>query len=89
MQREKINMVICLWMEKTYTAKTPHRVILRSPLSRIHYYHNKRLQTNHYDELQTNHCEKWANLSDLGLIWYHLISQECIDPLWWINQLIS
>ena len=30
-------------MGKTNIAK-PHRVILRSPLSRIHYYHNKRLQ---------------------------------------------
>ena len=36
--------MICLWMGKTYTAKTPHLVILRLPLPRIHYYHNKRLQ---------------------------------------------
>ena len=44
MQR-KINLtqVICLRMEKTTEAK-PHRVNLRSPLSRIHYYQNKRLQ---------------------------------------------
>ena len=48
MQREKINTVICLWMEKTYTAKTPHRVILRSPLPRIHYYHNKWLQVKEF-----------------------------------------
>ena len=44
MQR-KINLtqVICLWMGKTIEAK-PHRVNLRSPLLRIHYYQNKRLQ---------------------------------------------
>ena len=36
-------MVICLWMGKTYMAKTPSGD-LRSPLQRIHYYHNKRLQ---------------------------------------------
>ena len=44
MQR-KINLtqVICLRIEKTTEAK-PNRVNLRSPLPRIHYYQNKRLQ---------------------------------------------
>ena len=44
MQR-KINLtqVICFRMGKTIEAK-PHRVNLRSPLPRIHYYQNKRLQ---------------------------------------------
>ena len=36
--------MICLRMRKTYTAKTPRQVILRSPLLRIHYYQNKWLQ---------------------------------------------
>ena len=36
-------MMICLQMEKTSETK-PHRVNLRSPLPRIHYYQNKRLQ---------------------------------------------
>ena len=36
--------MICLWIAKTNTAKKPHRVILRSPLPKFHYYHNKRLQ---------------------------------------------
>ena len=41
----KINdTMICLRMGKTNTTKTPHRVILRSPLPKFHYYHNKRLQ---------------------------------------------
>ena len=35
--------MICLRMGKTIEAK-PHRVILRSPLLRIYYYQNKRLQ---------------------------------------------
>ena len=41
----KINLtqVICLRMGKTTKAKS-HQVILRSPLPRIHYYQNKRLQ---------------------------------------------
>ena len=44
MQR-KLNLiwVICLRMGKTTEVK-PHRVNLRSPILRIHYYHNKRLQ---------------------------------------------
>ena len=39
----KVDTVICLRMGKTSKAK-PHQVILRSPLPRIHYYHNKWLQ---------------------------------------------
>ena len=39
----KLTQVICFRMGKTYTAK-PHRVILKLPFLRIHYYHNKRLQ---------------------------------------------
>ena len=41
----KLNLtrVICLRMGKTTEAK-PHQVILKSPLLRIHYYQNKRLQ---------------------------------------------
>ena len=40
----KINdMVICLQMGKILRQK-PHRVIFRSPLSKLHYYHSKRLQ---------------------------------------------
>ena len=41
----KLNLtrLICLQMGKTTKAK-PHRVNLRSPLPRIHYYRNKWLQ---------------------------------------------
>ena len=43
--QQKINLtqVICLRMEKTTEAKL-HRVNLRSPLPKIHYYQNKQLQ---------------------------------------------
>ena len=43
--QQKLNLtrVICLQMGKTTEAK-PHRVNLKSPLSRIHYYQNKQLQ---------------------------------------------
>ena len=39
----KMARVICLQKGKTTEAK-PHRMNLRSPLLRIHYYQNKRLQ---------------------------------------------
>ena len=41
----KLNLtrVICLRMEKTTEAK-PHRMNLRSPVPKIHYYQNKWLQ---------------------------------------------
>ena len=43
MQWKINNTVICLQMEKTQWQK-PYRVIFRSPLPKLHYYHNKRLQ---------------------------------------------
>ena len=43
MQQKINNTVICLRMGKTWRQK-PHRMIFRSPLPKLHYYHNKRLQ---------------------------------------------
>ena len=43
MQRKINNTVICLRMGKTLRQKL-HRVIFRSPLPKLHYYYNKRLQ---------------------------------------------
>ena len=47
MQRKINNMVICLQIGKTNMAKTL-LVILRSPLSKFYYYHNKRLQVKEF-----------------------------------------
>ena len=54
MQR-KINLtqVICLWMGKTTETK-PYWVNLKSPLLRIHYYQNKRLQVKGISVPNTN-----------------------------------
>ena len=49
----KFDRVICLRMGKTTEAK-PHRVNLRSPLPRIHYYQNKRLQVKGIPVPNTN-----------------------------------
>ena len=43
MQWKTNNTVICLRMGKTLRQK-PYRVIFKSPLPKLHYYHNKRLQ---------------------------------------------
>ena len=43
MQRKINDTVICLRMGKTQRQK-PHRGIFRSPLPKLHYYRNKRLQ---------------------------------------------
>ena len=42
--------MICLRTRKTSKAK-PHQMNLRSPLPRIHYYHNKRLQVKKFQYL--------------------------------------
>ena len=49
MQRKINKMVICLRMGKNLTTKTPPGDF-RSPLPKLHYYHNKRLQVkeSHY-----------------------------------------
>ena len=44
MQQKINNIVICLQMGKNLKRQKPHRMILRSPLPKLHYYHNKRLQ---------------------------------------------
>ena len=54
MQRNvNLTQVICLRIGKTTETK-PHRVNLRSPFSRIHYYQNKRLQVKRIPVPNTN-----------------------------------
>ena len=62
MQREiNLTRVICLQMGKTTIAK-PHRVNLRSPLPRIHYYKNKCLQLKGISMRNTNlHLNSYPN----------------------------
>ena len=57
----KINdMVICLRTGKNLTAK-PHRVIFRSPLLKLHYYHNKRLQVKESQVLTNLQLNPYPN----------------------------
>ena len=56
-------MVICLRIEKTSKAKL-HGVILRSTLSRIHYYQNKRLQIKESQYLIPTHSRTLTPISN-------------------------
>ena len=77
--------MICLWMGKTIEAKS-HRVNLRSPLPRIHYYENKRLQV------------KWITVPNINLqlnpypntlldLWCSdNLSFQCTAPSTWLTN---
>ena len=97
MQR-KINLtrVICLCIGKTIEAK-PHQVNLRSLLSRIHYYQNKRLQvkgipvpnTNLQLNLYSNtQLELWCseNLSFQYTAHSMWLTNQCTDPSTWLTH---
>ena len=85
MQWKINNMVICLWMGKNLTAKT-HRVIFKSPLPKLHYYHNKRLQARNPKYLTNLHLNPYPNTqsnlfcSDNSPFW-------CTAPKYVTNQL--
>ena len=67
----------------------PHRVILRSPLLRIHYYHNKRLQVKKilvpYMGLQLN-C--YPN-NQLDLLCSDNLSFQCTTPSTWLINCVD
>ena len=81
----KINLtrVIYLQMGKTIKAK-PHWVNLRSPLSRVYYYQNKRLQvkgiTVPNTNLQLNHYPQ------LDLYCSGNLSIQCTTPSTWLTN---
>ena len=86
MQR-KINLtqVICLRMEKTIETK-PHRVNLRSPLLRIHYYQNKRLQAKGIAIPNTNLQLKPYPNTQLDLQCSDNLSFQCTAPSTWLTN---
>ena len=85
----KINStVICLWMGKNLTAKT-HRVIFKSPLPKLHYYHNKWLQARNPKYLTNLHLNPYPNTqsnlfcSDDSHFWCtapKYVTNSCVDP---------
>ena len=88
-------MVICLQMGKTSKIKL-HRVILRSPLSRIHYYHNKQLQVKESQYLIPTYSwtltliPKWT-CSVVTISQFQCtapstwLTNQCTDPSTWLT----
>ena len=81
----KINLtqMIYLRMGKT-TEANPHRVNLRSPLLRIHFYQNKQLQgiPVPYINLQLNPCLN----TELDLSCNDNLSFQCTTPSMWLTN---
>ena len=88
--------MICLRIGKTTEAK-PHRVNLRSPLPRIHYYQNNRLQVkgilvpntnlqlNPYLNTQLDlQCSD--NLSFQYMAQSTWLTNQCTDPSTWLSH---
>ena len=83
----KINLtqVICLRMGKTTETK-PHRVNLRSPHSRIHYYQNKRLQVKGTPIPSTNLQLNLYLNTQLDLWCSGNLSFQCTNPSTWLTH---
>ena len=77
----KLNLtrVICLQMKKTTKTKL-HRVNLRSPLLRIHYYQNKRLQVKRITVPNTNLQLNIYLNTQLDLQCSDNLSFQCMAP---------
>ena len=83
----KINLtrVICLRMGKITKTK-PHRVNLRSPLPRIHYYQNKRLHVKGISIPNTNlQLNPYPN-TQLDLQCSDNLSFQCTTPSTWLTN---
>ena len=85
--QQKLNLiqVICLRIGKTTETKS-HRVNLRSPLLRIYYYQNKRLQVKWISVLYTNlQLNPYPN-TQLYLFCSDNISFQCMAPRTWLTN---
>ena len=78
-------MVICLQIGKTYTAK-PHRVILRSPLLRIHYYQNKRLQVKESQYLIPTYSWTLTPIPNWTCSVVTISHFQCTTPNTWLTN---
>ena len=79
----KVDTVICLRMGKTSKAK-PYRVILRSSFSRIHYYHNKRLQVKKSQYLIPTYSWTLTPIPKWTCFVVTISHFQCIAPSTWL-----
>ena len=77
----KINLIQVIYLRMGKTIKTkPHQMNLRSPLSRIYYYQNKRLQVKEISVPNTNlQLNPYPN-TQLNLYCSDNLSFQCMAP---------
>ena len=78
-------MVVCLQMGKTTKAK-PHLVNLRSLLSRIQYYQNKRLQVKESQYLISTYNWTLTPIQNWTCFVVTISSFQCIAPSMWLTN---
>ena len=81
----KMTRVICLQMGKTTEAK-PHRMNLRSPLSRIHYYQNKRLQVKESQYLIPTYSWTLTPISNWTCLVVTISPFQCMASSTWLTN---
>ena len=72
-------------MGKTNMAKS-HRVILKSPLPKFHYYHNKRLQVKEFQYLTPTNSWTLTLNTQLDLLCCDNFSFWCTAPTTWLTN---
>ena len=86
MQR-KINWHGDLFMNgENLQVKKPHRVILRSPLQRIHYYHNKRLQVKEFQYLIPTYSWTLTPIPNWTCFVVIISHFQCTAPNTWLTN---
>ena len=75
-------------MRKTYTAKT-YRVILRSPLLRILYYQNKRLQVKESQYLLPTYSWTFTPIPNWTCSVVTISHFQCTAPSTWLNNCVN
>ena len=71
------------------TRQKPHRVILRSPLLRIHYYHNKRLQVKKSQFLIPTYSWTLIPISNWTCSVVTISPFQCTAPSTWLTNCID
>ena len=71
------------------TRKKPHRVILRSPFSRIHYYHNKRLQVNESQYLIPTYSWTLTPIPNWTCFVVTISHFQCTAPSTWLTNICA
>ena len=72
------------WGKPTW--QKPHRVILRSPLPRIHYYHNKRLQVKESQYLIPTYSWTLTPIPNWTCSIVTISSFQCTAPSTWLTN---